>query len=136
MPTVVNGFLWLNVYLSFVLCFVSQLLEGKKNTDQNFILLLSGHPWTSTAPPQIVSYFRLFLSPLRLLKLHFLWMLFLNLKSQQIFFKTYYFYIYNIINYILCVIYIYYIQKLCNNHVWDFCLLQGLHGGTFEKYYR
>lgn len=39
MPTVVNGFLWLNVYLSFVLCFVSQLLE--KNTDQNFILLLS-----------------------------------------------------------------------------------------------
>lgn len=49
MPTVVNGFLWLNVYLSFVLCFVSQLLEEKKNTDQNFILLLSGHPWTSSA---------------------------------------------------------------------------------------
>lgn len=52
-PTLLNGFLWLDVYLSFVFAFVSQLLHRRLTA--TFLSFFAARSWGWRAPPRTAS---------------------------------------------------------------------------------
>lgn len=52
-PTLLNGFLWLDVYLSFVFAFVSQLLHRRLMA--TFLSFFAARSWGWRAPPRTAS---------------------------------------------------------------------------------